>query len=152
MKVDILRSLVDENEKTYPLNLPIQQEAKAYTPMQITPNEQESTLAVQMNNEAEQALQMYQQKQCVDMQRHLCESNGQSMIRLNEAARRKELDIEADERRRRNHERLRCKREGEYSIVEISPSGVPLMKNRNAYYLEVEFSCETGMHRDLHVG
>lgn len=133
MKVEILRSLVDENEKTYPLNLPIQQEAKAYTPMQITPNEQESTLAVQMNNEAEQALQMYQQKQCVDMQRHLCESNGQSMIRLNEAARRKELDIEADERRRRNHERLRCKREGEYSIVEISPSGVPLMKNRNAY-------------------
>lgn len=133
MKVEIERRSADENEKTYTLNLPRQQEEKVYTPMRIVPKEQESAPAVQMNNEAEQALQMYQQKQCIDMQRHLFESSEQSRIRLNEAAVKKDMVIETDECKRRNHERLRCKREGEYSIVEISPSGVPVMKNRNAY-------------------
>ena len=136
MDIEIVKEKVtNENTATYRLALPIVQKntAETYEPMRIVPNEQESAPAVQMNNEAEEALQMYQRKKCIDMQRRLYENNEQSMIRLNEAVKRKELDIEADERRRRNHERLRCKREGEYSIVEISPSGVPLIKNRNAY-------------------
>ena len=136
MDIEIVKEKVtNENTATYRLALPIIQKntAKTYEPMRIVPNEQESAPAVQMNNEAEEALQMYQRKKCIDMQRRLYENNEQSMIRLNEAVKRRELDIEADERRRRNHERLRCKREGEYSIVEISPSGVPLIKNRNAY-------------------
>ena len=136
MDIEIVKEKVtNENTATYRLALPIVQKntAETYEPMRIVPNEQESAPAVQMNNEAEEALQMYQRKKCIDMQRRLYENNEQSMIRLNEAVKRKELDIEADERRRRNHERLRCKCEGEYSIVEISPSGVPLIKNRNAY-------------------
>lgn len=136
MDIEIVKEKVtNENTATYRLALPIVQKntAETYEPMRIVPNEQESAPAVQMNNEAEEALQMYQRKKCIDMQRRLYENNEQSMIRLNEAVKRRELDIEADERRRRNHERLRCKREGEYSIVEISPSGVPLIKNRNAY-------------------
>lgn len=136
MDIEIVKEKVtNENTATYRLALPIAQKntAETYEPMRIVSNEQESAPAVQMNNEAEEALQMYQRKKCIDMQRRLYENNEQSMIRLNEAVKRKALDIEADERRRRNHERLRCKREGEYSIVEISPSGVPLIKNRNAY-------------------
>lgn len=134
MEIKIVNEKV-MNEETYRLNLPTAEKHKteAYEPMRVITNEQNSTSGMQMNNETEQIPKMYQQRQSVDREDVWHKSQVESMIRVNEVAQKKAVDVAADECRRRNRERLRSKREGEYKVVEISPAGVPLIKNRNAY-------------------
>lgn len=130
MEIKIVNEKV-MNEETYRLNLPTAEKHKteAYEPMRVITNEQNSTSGMQMNNETEQIPKMYQQRQSVDREDVWHKSQVESMIRVNEVAQKKAVDVAADECRRRNRERLRSKREGEYKVVEISPAGVPLINS-----------------------